>query len=118
MRRNDSLCSIASEISKIDSSYKIEVYSNEKDEKIYKELKEKPNIIYVGSIPYEKVQEKISKSEITVIVEGTKKKDIKLFRYFLSTKAAIVCTREDEIEKEIIKFYKNNYIIKLLKLLD
>ena len=143
MGRNDSLCSIASEISKIDSSYKIEVYSNEKDEEIYKELKEHPNIIYGGSIPYEKVQEKMSKSDITIIVEGTKKKDIELSRYSLSTKAAdtlssgcsilvfgseecgiieymkktkaaIVCTREDEIEKEVRKLLNNKILQKQL----
>lgn len=128
--RNDSLCAIATALGKINSDYKVMVYSNEKDKEIYSKLIKHPNIIYGGSIPYEKVQEKMTESDITIIVEGTKEKDIELSRYSLSTKAAdtlasgcsilvfgsiecgiieymknteaaVVCTEEDELEEKI-----------------
>ena len=130
MGRNDSLYAIATALGKINRSYKLEVYSNEKDEEIYSKLIEHPNIIYGGTIPYEKVQEKMSRSDITIVVEGTKEKDIELSRYSLSTKAAdtlasgcsilvfgsiecgiieymkstkaaVVCTKEEELENKI-----------------
>ena len=44
--------------------------------------------MYGGTIPYQLVQEKMAKSDITVIVEGFKDEDIDCSRYSLSTKAA------------------------------
>lgn len=88
MGRNSSLCDIANVLRDINPNYKIEIYSNEIDELIYKDLKNNPNVVYGGSIPYNQVQEKMNKSDITVIVEGFEDKDIELSRYSLSTKAA------------------------------
>lgn len=88
MGRNDSLCDIANVLGEINPNYKIEIYSNEKDNEYYEQLKNNPNVIYGGSIPYEYVKEKMKKSDITLIVEGFKKNDIELSRYSLSTKAA------------------------------
>lgn len=88
MGRNDSLCDIANVLGEINPTYRIEVYSNETDENIYAKLKDNPYIFYGGTIPYKQVQKKMYASDITVIVEGFKEKDIELSRYSLSTKAA------------------------------
>ena len=88
MGRSDSLCDIATALSEINKTYKIHVFSNEIDEKYYGKLVRHPNVVYGGSIPYENVKKEMIKSDITIIVEGTKKKDIELSRYSLSTKAA------------------------------
>lgn len=86
--RNLALLDIAKALSKIDASYKLAVYSNENDENIYGVLKNAPNIIYGGSIPYSQVQKKIAESDIFVIAEGFREEDISLTRYSLSTKAS------------------------------
>lgn len=88
MGRNHSLCDIADALLEIDPNYQLEVYSNEADEAVYSIFKSHKNIVYGGSIPYKLVQEKMHASDVTVIVEGFKKKDIELSRYSLSTKAA------------------------------
>ena len=88
MGRNESLNMIADALGKINPSYRMEVYSNEKDEKYYGIFSENPYVVYGGSIPYEAVQEKMQNSDITVVVEGFKPEDIELSRYSLSTKAA------------------------------
>lgn len=86
--RNNSLISLANTLGKIDESYKLEVYSNELDEHLYKPLKENENVYYGGSIPYEEVVNKINDCDIYVIVEGFEKENIELTKYSLSTKAA------------------------------
>lgn len=88
MGRNTSLNEIARALGEIDPNYKLEVYSNESDPAYIRDLEENPNVIFGGSIPYADVQEKIAKSDITVIVEGFQPKDIEQSRYSLSTKAA------------------------------
>ncbi len=88
MGRNRSLCDIADSLAELDPSYRLEVYSNENDASYYRMLQDNPHIVYGGSVPYSMVQEKMTRSDITVIVEGFKKKDIDQSRYSLSTKAA------------------------------
>ena len=66
----------------------LEIYSNEKDEQVYSVFKDNPNIKYMGSVPYMQVQKRMAESDITIIVEGFREKDINLSRYSLSTKAA------------------------------
>lgn len=88
MGRNKSLNDIASALGSINKDYRLCVYSNELDEKVYKILLDNPYVEYKGSVPYSEVKRKISESDITVIVEGFSKKDINLSRYSLSTKAA------------------------------
>lgn len=88
MGRNYSLNDIGNALAEINNSYKLHVYSNEPDESVYKVLQENPNIVYGGAIPYSEVKEKMAQSDITVIVEGFKERDIELSRYSLSTKAA------------------------------
>lgn len=88
MGRNESLNMIADALGKINPSYRMEVYSNEKDEKYYGIFSKNPYVVYGGSIPYEAVQERMQNSDITVVVEGFKPEDIELSRYSLSTKAA------------------------------
>ncbi|WP_321438127.1 glycosyltransferase [uncultured Bacteroides sp.] len=88
MGRNYSLNDIGYALGKINTNYKLEVYSGEKDPNVYGIFRDNPNIIYGGTIPYEEVQNKMVSSDITVIVEGFKKEDIDWSRYSLSTKAA------------------------------
>ena len=88
MGRNHSLNEIGYALGQVDPKYKLEVYSGDKDPALYEIFKSNPNVFYGGMIPYEQVQEKMQKSDVTVIVEGFKAKDINLSRYSLSTKAA------------------------------
>lgn len=86
--RNQSLCDIATALAEINCSYCIEVYSNEQDEIYLTPLRQHPNIIFGGTIPYEQVQKRMQESDITIVVEGFKKNDVDIARYSLSTKAA------------------------------
>ena len=88
MGRNDSLNEIGYALGGINKDYRIEVYSGENDDKYYKVFGKNPFIKYCGAVPYSEVVKKMSESDITVIVEGFKKKDIDQSRYSLSTKAA------------------------------
>lgn len=88
MGRNHSLNEIGYALGEINSKFKLEIYSGAKNPALYKVFKSNPYIFYGGIIPYEQVQEKMRKSDVTVIVEGFKKKDVNLSRYSLSTKAA------------------------------
>lgn len=88
MGRNVSLSEIGRALGEIDPSYRLEVYSNENDSVYTKVFESNPNIMFGGSIPYAEVQDKMNRSDITVIVEGFEPKDIELSRYSLSTKAA------------------------------
>lgn len=88
MGRNNSLNDIANALGSINKKYRLEVYSNETDPKIYERLKNNPNVFYGGTIPYSEVQKKMRESDITVIVEGFLPEDIDWSRYSLSTKAA------------------------------
>lgn len=86
--RNDSICAIASALGRINSVYKIQVYSNETEEQFCNVLKSHPNIVYHGAIPYSEVIELMNKSDILLVVEGFQKKDICITKYSLSTKVA------------------------------
>lgn len=88
MGRNYSLKEIGDALGKINPSYRLEIYSGEKNPEIYSIFENHPNIVYGGTIPYEEVQKKMAASDVTVIVEGFKKEDIEWSRYSLSTKAA------------------------------
>lgn len=86
--RNTSLADIGEVLASINSAYTLEVYSAEKNEEFIKVLKGKPGIDYRGAVPYREVKEVMRDSDIVVIVEGFRKKDIQTTRYSLSTKAA------------------------------
>lgn len=88
MGRNKSLNEIGYALGEINENYILEVYSNEPDKKYFKIFENNKNVSFLGSIPYEQVKQRMLESDITVIVEGFKKKDINLSRYSLSTKAA------------------------------
>lgn len=88
MGRNHALNDIGHALGIINPNYILEVYSGTKDSKLYDVFKNNPNIYFGGTIPYESVQDKMAKSDVTVIVEGFKPHDIDLSRYSLSTKAA------------------------------
>lgn len=86
--RNESLNEIGYALGKINPEYKLHVYSNEEDPKVYSIFNDNPNVEYGGSVPYSEVQKKMHESDIVVIVEGFKKEHVNLTRYSLSTKAA------------------------------
>ena len=86
--RNHSLNEIGKALAQINQKYCLDVYSNEKEEVYYKELVDNPNINYHGAIPYKQVMEKMSESDILVVVEGFDSKDVDITRYSLSTKVA------------------------------
>ncbi len=88
MGRNNSLNDIGNALGKINSEYKLHIYSGERNEKYHKILKENKNIVFHGSVAYDEVKKQMELSDITVIVEGFKKTDIDYSRYSLSTKAA------------------------------
>ena len=86
--RNYALNDIAFSLGKIDRNYVLRIYSGENDRKYYSIFEKNPYAEYCGSISYAEVQEKMTESDITIIVEGFNKKDIDQSRYSLSTKAA------------------------------
>lgn len=86
--RNESLAKICSALRKINPNYAMNVYTNEKDERYLHTLKGMPNCIVHGPIPYEEVIHRTESSDILLVVEGFKKKDIDISRYSLSTKVA------------------------------
>ena len=86
--RNLALRDIAIALSEIDPNYRLEVYSNENDEEICGVLKNTPNVVYGGSIPYSQVENKTAECDIFVIAEGFRDEDINLTKYSLSTKAS------------------------------
>lgn len=86
--RNLALLDIANALTKINPEYRLEVYSNESDEKICGILKNTSNVIYGGSISYSNVEKKIATCDIFVVAEGFRNEDINLTKYSLSTKAS------------------------------
>lgn len=86
--RNRSLIDIATALGKINPEFKIDIYSNESDPKYYRMFKEHPNTVFHGSIAYSEVQKRTIESDILLVVEGFRKKDVSLSRYSLSTKVA------------------------------
>ena len=86
--RNESLNQIGLVLGKIDSKYRLHVYSNETDPNFYRMLLDNPNVEFHGSVPYAEVQKRTIASDIIIVVEGFKKKDVDITRYSLSTKVA------------------------------
>ena len=73
---------------RIDSSYILNVYSNEKDEHYIGIFDGSRNVKFCGTVPYSEVMKKSAESDILIVVEGFKKKDVDITRYSLSTKVA------------------------------
>ncbi len=86
--RNTSLVDIANALNTINSEYKLHVYSGEKNEEFITPLKDCNSIVYHGTVPYEEVMNVTKASDISVVVEGFKKKEVNITRYSLSTKVA------------------------------
>lgn len=86
--RNDSLCAIASALSRINPNYRVKVYSPETEEDYYKQLEEHANVDFSGAIPYSQVMDLMNDSDMLLVVEGFEEKDVNITRYSLSTKVA------------------------------
>jgi len=87
-----SLLDIATALGEINPKYKIDVYTGENDEKFNGALKEHPNVNFNGAIPYNQVLEVTAKSDMVLVVEGWRKKDVLTTKYSLSTKVADALT--------------------------
>lgn len=86
--RNDSLVDIGNALQKISKDYYVDVYSTEQNEEFLKGFKECLGLRFHGSVPYVEIMKLTSECDISIIVEGFKKKDVDTTRYSLSTKAA------------------------------
>lgn len=86
--RNESLNEIGYALGLINRSYTLQIYSGQTDLKAIAVFEGNPNVKFCGAVPYAQVVEKTRESDIVVIVEGFKKKNIDNVRYSLSTKAA------------------------------
>lgn len=86
--RNNSLLDVATALGHINSDYRLEVYSGESDPAYYRVLKEHPNVLYRGRVPYSQVQKRTEESDVVVVVEGFQPENLDFTRYSLSTKAA------------------------------
>ena len=91
--RNLSLIDVANALRLVNPGYKLHIYSNEDDEKYYKPFEAVDNIVFHGVVPYSEVQRIIADTDIFVVVEGFRKKDIDVARYSISTKIsdALAC---------------------------
>ena len=88
MGRNSSLCDIADALGRIDSSWRLDVYSNERDCTVTDVFSAHENLRFHGSVPYAEVCREIAASDVTLIVEGFREEDVAQSRFSLSTKAA------------------------------
>lgn len=86
--RNESLNEIGYALGKINKDYRLKIYSAETDPAVVRVFDRNPNVEFCGGISYAQVLEKTKESDIVVIVEGFKAKDVNATRYSLSTKAA------------------------------
>lgn len=86
--RNYSLCILADALKEINPSYKLHVYSAEKNKEYIKPLLSSAAIEFHGAVPYSEVVKIFAKSDIVAVVEGFDKKDVNITKYSLSTKAA------------------------------
>lgn len=86
--RNQSLLELGKVLGRVNSNYRLEVYSNETDQKQYQMLVDEPAVDFMGSVPYKTVLDKTLESDVLVVVEGFNKRDVNITRYSLSTKVA------------------------------
>ena len=86
--RNQSLLELGKVLGRVNSNYRLEVYSNETDQKQYQMLVDEPSVDFMGSVPYKTVLDKTLESDVLVVVEGFDKRDVDITRYSLSTKVA------------------------------
>lgn len=86
--RNASLVDIGNALQEINTEYKVDVYSAEKNEEFIKVLSECSGIRYHGLVPYSEVMKITAESDISIIVEGFSPEDVTVTKYSLSTKAA------------------------------
>ncbi|MBR4762171.1 MAG: glycosyltransferase family 4 protein [Clostridia bacterium] len=95
--RNLSLIDVANALKQVCPEYKLHIYSNEDDEKYYKPFEAVDNIVFHGVVPYSEVQKIIADTDIFVVVEGFRKKDIDVARYSISTKISDALASGDAV---------------------
>lgn len=141
--RYKALVDIANTLKQISPKIKFKIFSNETDEKYYQVLKDHPSVVWGGSIPYDQVKKEINESDIYVVAESFSNEDINSTRYSLSTKAAdglmsglivlgygslesgvisylestkaaMVCTRSEQLKDKIIQIISDQELQKNL----
>lgn len=86
--RYKTIIKLAREICKIDSKYKIFVYTNQQNQKYIKFLSKEKNIVVCHSLSYKDVLYEMKKSGFLLLVEDFERKYLKYTEYSLSTKVA------------------------------
>lgn len=86
--RNESLSEIATVLGEINPDFVINVYSGESDKKYTQILQDNSHVVLHNAINYSEVMRKTAESDIILVTEGFKKKDVNISRYSLSTKVA------------------------------
>lgn len=86
--RNHTLAAIAGALAKIDPEYRVDIYSNEQEEGVLRVLKRCPGIRFHGAVSYAEVRRLTETSDVLLLAEGFRKKDVDAVRYSLSTKTA------------------------------
>ncbi len=86
--RNHTLAAIARALGRIDPQYRVEVYSDEKEEGVLRVLRSCPNVRFCGAVPYGQVQILTADSDVLLLAEGFREQDVDTVRYSLSTKTA------------------------------
>jgi len=86
--RNESLNDIGFALGEMNKSYILDVYSNEHEKQYINLFRSNPNVLFHGKISYDEVQKRTIESDIVIIPEGFKKKDVDITMYSLSTKVA------------------------------
>lgn len=84
--RYQTLQKIGIALNKINPSYHIDIFSNEKDSKIISILQKSVGIKFRGSVPYSEVINGMLSSDLLLIVESFEKKQINIVKYSISTK--------------------------------
>lgn len=86
--RNRSLDAVARALGQIDPHYVLDIYSNESDPAFYRLFANNPNARFHGAVPYTEVQRLTKESDLLILAEGFRRRDVDAVRYSLSTKAA------------------------------
>ena len=86
--RNTSLVDIGEALQQINPSYKLDVYSAEKNKEFIEPLTNCNGVRYHGAVPYRDVMKIMNESDVLIIVEGFTEEQVNITRYSLSTKAA------------------------------
>jgi hypothetical protein len=84
--RNHTLAAIAGALEKAAPGCRVDIYSNEQERAVLSVLKHCPNVRFHGAVPYAQVQQLTAETDILLLAEGFRRRDVDAVRYSLSTK--------------------------------